>query len=226
MGNFNEHVYEGQICKRLAKDNLNMTEQCLTTTGLQIPPTHNSGSRPVMALYATSGADCINAAILPRGYAVGDHLVFIMDFTSESLLGSVFPRVVPAKQRKLQCNSARIHMNYTDKLNDLTNRHQMFKKLNKLTLNAKQLPQADFLLLLNRWDDKLMEHMRCSEEKCHSYKQDHIEWSLTVGVWLTRRWLLWCFLQFKQGTIKDPQNLIRDAYKKLNIGDPRKVTNP
>ena len=93
--------------------------------------------------------------------------MFILDFTSESLLGSVFPRVVPAKQQKLHCDSARIHTNYTDKLNKLTNRHQIFKKLNDLTLNAMRLPQADFLLLLNKWDDELTEHMTCSEEKCH-----------------------------------------------------------
>ena len=98
MGDFNEHVYEGRISKRLALDDLNMEEQCLATTGVQIPPTHTTGKRPVMAVYATSGADCTNAAILLRGYRVGDHLVFILDFTSESLLGSVFPRVVLAKQ--------------------------------------------------------------------------------------------------------------------------------
>ena len=139
--------------------------------------------------------------------------MFILDCTSESLLGSVFPCVVSAKQQKLHCDSARIRTNYTDKLNDLTNRHQMFKKLNELTLNAKRLPHADFLLLLNKWDDKLTEHMTCSEEKCHSYKQDHIEWGPTVGVWLTRRWLLRRLLWYKQGKIKDPRNVIRDAYK-------------
>ena len=109
---------------------------------------------------------------------------------------------------KLHCDSPRIRMNYTDKLNELTNRHQMFKKLNDLTLNATRLPQEDFLLLLNIWDDELTEHMTCSEEKCHSYKQDHIEWSPTVGVWLTRRWLLRRFLRFTQGKIKDPRDLI------------------
>ena len=100
----------------------------------------------------------------------------------------------------------------------------MFKKLNDLTLNATRPPQADFLLLLNKWDDELTEHMTCSEEKCHSYKQDHIEWSPTVGVWLTRRWLLRRFLRFTQGKIKDPRNLIRDTSKKLELGDPSQVT--
>ena len=67
MGDFNEHVYEGRICKRLAMEDLNMEEQCLGTTGIQIPPTHTTGKRPVMAVYVTSGATCTNTAILPRG---------------------------------------------------------------------------------------------------------------------------------------------------------------
>ena len=43
FGDFNENVYTGRFAKRLAEEDLLMTEQCLTTTGEQLPATHVRG---------------------------------------------------------------------------------------------------------------------------------------------------------------------------------------
>ena len=43
MGDFNENVYTGMYAKRLAMQDLNMTEQCRKTTKQQLPTIFNDG---------------------------------------------------------------------------------------------------------------------------------------------------------------------------------------
>ena len=44
---FNEDIYKGKFSDRLVKDDLNMSEQILKTTGVNMPPTHDRGSKPI-----------------------------------------------------------------------------------------------------------------------------------------------------------------------------------
>ena len=74
----------------------------------------------------------MNATVLQRYGGGGDHRVFIVDFTLDSILGSMFLRVVSPGGRKLHCESEQIRGNYTRVLHKLANRHQLFKKLNEL----------------------------------------------------------------------------------------------
>ena len=131
--------------------------------------------------------DCTNACILPRYVGVGDHRCFILDFTSASLVGDVFPKVVTAKGRKLHCQSERLIRNYNKVLNQLCDRHQMFKKLLDIRKSSPLLTTAEFLLLMNKWNKEFEDYMKSAENQCNSVKDDHIEWSPKVGVWLTRR---------------------------------------
>ena len=57
-GDFNEDVYRGKFSERLAKDDLNMTEQILKTTGVKTPPTHECGSKAICGIFATAGVGC------------------------------------------------------------------------------------------------------------------------------------------------------------------------
>ena len=60
-GDFNDDVYKGKLAERLRKDNVNMDKLVFRTTGKQIPPTHNRGSKPVCAMYSTTGIFCKGA---------------------------------------------------------------------------------------------------------------------------------------------------------------------
>jgi len=219
-GDFNENVYTGRLAHLLASDSLRMSEQCLKTNGQPLPPTFVTGSRPIDAVYATAGVDSIHATILAKKAGVGDHRVFILDFTSESILGSVFPRVVKASARKLHCDSERIRDNYCKVLNELTNRHMMFRKLTDLHNLSRFTTASDFQLQMNRWDDELTQYMHAAENKCHTFKMDHIEYSPFVNKWLERRWILKWMRRYFQGKVPDPRNL----FKRCNthgLPDPR-----
>ena len=151
-----------------------MTEQCRATTGNPIPATHVRGSRPIDAVFATSGVVCKNATILQKYGGVGDHRCFVIDFCTKSMLGSVFPRVCPPAARKLHCDCERIRQNYCDVLNELTDRHQMFQKLNEITSLADAMSSSEFLLLMNKWDDELRDYMLAAEDQCHRYCMNQI----------------------------------------------------
>ena len=187
MGDFNENVYTGRYTKRLAMQDLNMTEQCHTTTKQRLPATFDDGSQPIDAIFVTAGVVCISACLLARYGGIGDHRSFILDFTSASLIGENFPNIMPARLRKLHCESKRLVNNYTKALDQLCDRHNMYQQITSLYKHAECLSNADFLLLINKWGDELTDLMKCAENKCNTYKHCHIEWSPDVGVWLQRQ---------------------------------------
>ena len=221
-GDFNEHVYTGRFAQRLAEDDLLMTEQCQQVTGEQLPATFVTGSRPIDAVFATPGASAVNATILQQHAGVGDHKCFIVDFTSESILGSVFPRIIRSSGRKLHCDCERLVDNYNDVLNTLADRHRLFEKLNALHLLADTVSKNEFMLLMNRWDDELTDYMKAAENRCHKFKQNIFDYSPEISKWWSRRWLLKRVERYLKGKVPDPRNLFRDC-KKVNI-DPRTLT--
>jgi hypothetical protein len=128
ISDFNENIYSGALATALASDNLCMSELCYRTTVTPLPPTQNRGSVPIDAIYGTAGLVCSDVALLPDRMGVGDHRVFIMDIELDSILGDVFPHVLPATRRLLNCALDRIKNNYIQVLNQLSNRHLIFKK--------------------------------------------------------------------------------------------------
>ena len=106
-----------------------MTEICYWTTGELLPPTHSRGSTPIDAVFGTAGLECSAASLLPFNVGVGNHRVFIVDITLESILGNVFLRVFPESSCLLNCKSDKIHKRYIAVLNQLSNRHLIFQEL-------------------------------------------------------------------------------------------------
>lgn len=224
FGDFNENVYTGRLSRRLAEEDINMHEQFRAVNKKELPPTHvRSKKRAVCAVFATAGAECLSACVLPKYAGVGDHRLFILDFSSASLIGTVFPKIVRAPARKLHCHSDRIRTNYVNLLNQLTDRHRMFHKLNKLALAQDELSPSTFQLLFNKWDEELTQLMLAAENKCNTYKSNHIPYSPEVGEWITRRWLLGRIRRYLQGKVPDPRNLYRQC-RRHRLPDPREIT--
>jgi hypothetical protein len=92
LGDFNEDVYTGQLALSLSGEFLRMKEVCHLMTGIPLPPTHNRGTVPIDAVFGTVGLTVISVALLPSRTGVGDHRVFLIDVSCDSILGDVFPR--------------------------------------------------------------------------------------------------------------------------------------
>jgi hypothetical protein len=85
----NEDVYEKSIGKALTDvDGLVMVEVVGEFTGQRIGPTYFRGLKPINAVWATSDVQVVGGNIMPVGYGVGGHWLFVVDFVGISLLGN------------------------------------------------------------------------------------------------------------------------------------------
>ena len=69
-----------------ARDGLNMNEVVGTLTGNKIGATFFRGSKPIDAVWATPDIVVVGACVIPEGYGVGDHRLFVLDFLTSSLI--------------------------------------------------------------------------------------------------------------------------------------------
>ena len=110
-----------------------MTEQCRVASGRRLHATFVTGTETIDAVYATSGIEVTNAALLPKYGGIRDHRCFILDIRLASVIGDVHPRVIPGTPRKLNCNCTRMRTSYNKTLNELANRHRTIRRIDQLT---------------------------------------------------------------------------------------------
>jgi hypothetical protein len=90
----NEDIYRKSIGKSLMKkDGLNMLEVVGNFTGKRIGPTFLRGSKPIIGIWATLNVVVIHACVMPVGYGVGDHQLFVVDFQEARLIGNAPHRI-------------------------------------------------------------------------------------------------------------------------------------
>jgi hypothetical protein len=184
FGNFNGDVDSGALTGDLPRDEFRMAELCLCTTGIQLPSTHTHSRTPIDVVFATSSLVCTAVTLLPCLVGLGDHRVLILDIDSRSLLGDVFPCVIPMSRQLMNCPSDRSKNDYISVLNQLSSRHLLFKKLLLTDKDSDSLSPARIHLWMNKVNLDLKHFMKSAEGNCHKYKQDNIEWSPYAGVWI------------------------------------------
>ena len=71
----------------------------------------------------------------------------------------------------------------------------MFEKLTDI-MGIPDVALEEYEVRMNKWDDELKEFMLAAEQKCRTYKDDQIEWSPTIKMWLGRRWVITILQKF------------------------------
>ncbi len=224
LGDFNKNVYEGKYALDLLGNKFRMSALCLRTTGSRLPNAHIRGNVPIDAVFATAEIYSTAVTLLPHRVGVGDHGVFLLDIDSNTLLGDIFPCVIPVARRLLNCASDWIKENYILVLNRLLNRHWIFTKLLYIDRESDRIIQAQLQLQMNKVDLELEEIMKSSEKRCHKFKQDIIKWSPYVKVWIHWHWLLKRVEQYLEGMTRDPQNLICKCHRG-GVKSPLQIKN-
>ena len=82
--------------------------------------------------------------ILAKYGDMGDYRFFTLYFCSISVLGNVFPQIVPQSTNTLHCDSKQIQRNYHILFNNLCNHHQLFWKLNEIDKIVDFTTAAEF----------------------------------------------------------------------------------
>jgi hypothetical protein len=92
----NENIFRAKLGWQLTDlHSLGMKEVVGEFTGRQLGATFFRGSEPIDAIWVTSDLEVAHACIMPVGYGVGDHHLFVVDFfTTASMIGTCPPKII------------------------------------------------------------------------------------------------------------------------------------
>ena len=109
-------IYKDSIGEEITDlDCLNMMEVVSTFTGKKISATFLWGTHPIYAVWSTSDVKVVvNDCATSLGYGIGDHCMFIVDFTKKSPVGSNPPRIALSAARRLNAQLKCTVNNYTN----------------------------------------------------------------------------------------------------------------
>ena len=187
FGDFNENVYNGEMAERLGQDDLLMTEAFRTSNGFETPASYFRGSSPLTGCFTTQGIDVVNVYVSAHQAGAGDHRYWIIDLSSQSVLGTSYPHLVRPRGRKLKCVVERTAKRYTKRLRQLCGRHLMFSKMEALHESVSKADNAVLRDGMNRWDRENVQHKYSAEGDCNTFKNHHLEFSPVVDIWIKRR---------------------------------------
>jgi hypothetical protein len=87
-------------------DGLNMSEVVGDFTGKKLGPTFFRGSKPIDGIWATRDIIVTHACVMPAGFGVGDHRMFVIDVQESSLVGTEPFRVQRFEARRLNTKTS------------------------------------------------------------------------------------------------------------------------
>ncbi len=181
----NEHIYRKALGKALTDiDGLAMKEVVGEFTGTPIGSTFFRGSKPIDGVWATSNITVNNAAIMPAGYGIGDHQLFIIDLMAADIIGSAPPKVVRPASRWLNTKLPRVAATYSWLLEEKIIKHRLIERVGKA--HSKSQSTRSLERRLNRLNKELGTYMRFAEKHCRKIKSGRIPFSPEALLWIKR----------------------------------------
>jgi hypothetical protein len=134
----NEDIYCKLIVKALTDINGlamkevvgNFTHQCVGATFFQ-------GPKPINGVWATSDILVSNACIMPTGYGIGDHQLFVIDFCTQDIIGSQPPRVIRAASCCLNTRIPCVAAEYVRILEEKVIEHCLIEQVGKAHISSE-----------------------------------------------------------------------------------------
>jgi hypothetical protein len=84
----NENMYKKSIGKaQTNKDGLNMVEVVGEFTGKKIGATSFRGSKPINGIWAITDIGVTHLCVMPAGFDIGDHQMFVVDLQEDTITG-------------------------------------------------------------------------------------------------------------------------------------------
>ena len=208
----NEHVYKKGLGKMLTdNEGLGMVEVVGAFTGKKIGATYfrNQSSKPIDAIWATPDVTVVGACIMPVGYGVGDHRMFIVDFLTSSLVGRNPPTIVRSQARRLNTMIPGTEEKYLKVLEELVRKHDLNGRLAKIYVS--NVPVAIARTEANKVDNVATACMTSAEKKCRRIKSGRIPFSPESSLWIRRCQVYRSALRYHAGKIRNKGNLKRAA---------------
>ena len=113
----NKDIYRKSIRKDLTmSEDLQMIEAVGNCTGKKIGATFFRGTKPIDGVWVTSDVVIIEACVMPTGYGIEDHRLFVLDFLTLYLIGHDPPKIVRAAARRINTNIPSGELYYINRL--------------------------------------------------------------------------------------------------------------
>ncbi len=208
----NEDIYRKSIGKALTSlDGLAMKEVVGNFTGRPVSPTYFCGSKPIDAVWATSDIQVAGACIMPAGYGIGDHRLFVIDFVTSSLIGLSPKRIVQPQARRLNCKIPGTVQAYNKRLEEKISRNRLIQPVGAVHQSA--LEPEHKKSLLDQIDKESADYMRHAEKRCQKIKSGTIPFSPEAAIWIRRMQVYRSLLSNVRGKPGNKGNLRRSAHR-------------
>ncbi len=134
----NEDIYKKLIGKTLTDtEGLNMVEAVGEFTGKKIEPTFFRGLKPIDGIWTTADVILMHACMMPAGFGMGDHHLFVLDMQASSLIGEEPLKVQQFTSRHLNTKvSSGAMRNYLACLEASLSHHRLIERMGSFTSPA------------------------------------------------------------------------------------------
>jgi len=219
--NANKNIYTQALGKLLTNpDSLGMIEAVGRYTGKNIGPTNFWGQLPIDGIWTTPDVTVSNACIMPDGYGIGDHSLFIIDLHTASLVGPGPPREHRAASRRLNTRLPQVVKKYTEKLEENLRWHRLIGKLGEA--HSGSTDREGVQSKIGKVDESSIQFMKHAK-KCRRLKSGCICFSPESVIWIKREQIYKSLMEYQLGRNKNRGNLKRAA-RKQGIKEPFQIT--
>ena len=101
-------------------DDLGMKEAISYFTGKKLGATFFRGTKSIDGVWHTSDVIVTGDCVMPVRYGVGDHILFVINFLTSSLVGLAPPHIIRSQARRLNMKIPRADEKYVDKFEKKT----------------------------------------------------------------------------------------------------------
>jgi hypothetical protein len=206
----NKNIYKAELGRQLTDlHGLRMREVVGDFTGKRLGATFFRGSKSIDAIWATSDLEVAHACVMPVGYGVGDHRLFVVDFAMASMIGTCPPKIVRPALRRLNTKISGCALWYNRALQKNTLRHQLLERM----INVANLHDGKEIILakLNQlyWEGE--QYIRHAKKKCCWIKSGRIPFSPEASLWIRQCQVYRSLLRWHARKIRNRGNLKRTA---------------
>ena len=218
----NEHIYRKALGKILTDPaGLAMSEVVGDFTGEQLGATYFRGSKPIDAVWATTDLTVVGACVMPCGFGVGDHRLFVVDFLLQSMVGLSPTKIIRPAARRLNTRIPGVANRYTTELERMIVQHRLIERMGEA--HDRTDNNDDMAIVMNNIDVEGAEYMRAAEKRCRKIRAGRIPFSPTTAKWIRRLQIYRSLLQYRAGRIKNRGNLERSAWR-MGIVNPLHIS--
>jgi len=173
----NENIYRAALGHQLTDlHGLGMTE------GRRLGATFFRGHEPFDAVWATRDLDVAHACIMPVGYKVSDHHLFVVDFSTASMIGTCPTKIIRPALHELNTKIPGCALWYNQSLQINILLHWLLEHMIHVA-ESEEIKEAT-LAKLNKLDREGEQYMKHAEKKCRQIKLGCIPFLPEASLWI------------------------------------------